>query len=564
MILYLDSGGLFMKSRVRYKEFDQISFADMMVYTKLPEHPFWSNLEKKIDFDFADTLCSVLYTGRGQHPYAPSLKLKIHLIQTYYGLSDRQTEEKIIGDLFIKRFLGLPVDFVGFDHSTIALDRSRMGAAMFKACHFYILAQMYSHGLWGEQSEKWIIDSFAVNPALTSRGAHRLIQHAMIRILQHLKRSHRGSYQLLKSTVALDALSGRLPAQATLSDRMLAFSKLVAQAYSLLQWFQLDDVVALLERELTDPARKTSEGLQQTLQHILEQNSRPVPPDDDASGTDSATQTDKPVYEKIPVHDRPKDRLMSAVDPDARKAKKNRTTRIAGYKMQNLCTTSGVVLNLSVVPANEHDREAMFPMVNEIQAFFQTTPRAILGDTAYGHGMQRILLATLKLPVIAPVPSGSNPSKGYDLARFRFEREQDRYICPNEKASVRKRHIPQKNGWQYFFDKKDCADCPLYTDCTTSKTGRRVFHSDYYDIYEAARAYNDTADGQMDFKQRLLVERKNQELKNDCHLGHPVTKSKPALSVKGYLAAMVVNAKLMVRRLTAPKPGFIRRRVAAS
>jgi hypothetical protein len=141
------------QSRIRYKSFDQISIADSLVYSKLPRHPFWSNVEAKIDFSFADSLCAVLYSERGQHPYAPSLKLKIHLIQTYYNLSDRQTEEKIMGDLFIKRFLGLPVDFFGFDHSTIGLDRSRMGAAMFHACHLYILAQMYSHGLWGDANE---------------------------------------------------------------------------------------------------------------------------------------------------------------------------------------------------------------------------------------------------------------------------------------------------------------------------------------------------------------------------------------------------------------------------
>lgn len=547
-----------MKSHVRYKQFDQISFADMLVYSKLPEHPFWSHLEKNIDFDFADSLCAILYTGRGQHPYAPSLKLKIHLIQTYYGLSDRQVEEKIMGDLFIKRFLGLPVDFFGFDHSTIGLDRSRMGTAMFKACHFYILAQMYSHGLWGDHSERWIIDSFPVTPALSTPGAYRLIQHAMIRILQHLKRNHRGCYQLAMRTLALDAMSVRISLQATDAERLLAFSRLVAQAYGLLQWFQIGDVVTLLEREMTDTARKTSQTLQHTLQAILEQNSRPVPPDDGAADTPSEKHMDKPVYEKIPAGDRPKDRLINAVDPDARVTKK-RSTSIKGYKMQNLCSTSGVVLNVSIVPANEHDREAMFPMVKEIQHFFDTTPRAILGDTAYGHGLQRVLLRALDIPVVAPV-IGANPSpKRYPIDRFHYDRERDAYVCPNEKLTVRKHHIPQSNGWQYLFAKRDCVTCPFHTECTTSKAERRVFHSEFYDIYEAAKAYNNTIEGQMAYKQRLLVERKNHELKNNCGLRQPLTKSKQALRVKGYLAAMVVNAKLMLRRLTAPQPGFIRR-----
>lgn len=552
-----------MKSRVRYKEFDQMSFADMLVYSKLPEHPFWSQLEQKIDFDFADTLCSVLYTGRGQHPYAPSLKLKVHLIQTYYGLSDRQVEEKIIGDLFIKRFLGLPVDFFGFDHSTIGLDRSRMGAAMFKACHFYILAQLYNYGMWGDHSEKWIVDSFASNPALSSPGAQRLIQKAMVRILQHLKRSHRGCFRLAHSTVALDALYARVPLGATDTEKMLAFSKLIAQAYGLLQWFLLEDVANLVQHEMSDPARQRLEALRQTLQQLLEQNSRPLPPNDD-SDTDDVNTTGEPVYEKIPAQERPKNRLMSIVDPEARVARKNRSTLIKGYKVQNLCATSGAVLNVSVVPAIEHDGKAMFPMVKDVQGFFRLTPRAVIGDTAYGHGPQRALLATLDLPVVAPVMPGNNPSKGFDNGKFRYDKARDGYVCPNGKTSIRKKAIPQKDGWQYYFSKHDCQDCPLRKDCTTSKTGRRVFHSNYYDLYEAAKAYNLTTEGQMDFKKRLLVERKNQELKNDCGLGHPLTRSQKALQVKSYLAAIVVNFKLMLRCLATPKAGFIRRHFVAS
>lgn len=553
-----------MTSRVRYKEFDQISFADMMVYSKLPEHPFWSNLEKKIDFTFADKLCSVLYTGRGQRPYAPSLKLKIHLVQTYYGLSDRQVEEKIIGDLFIKRFLQLPVDFFGFDHSTIGLDRSRMGAAMFKACHFYILAQMRCHGLWGDHNEQWIIDSFAANVTLRQRGCHRLIQQTMIRIFQHLKRNNRSVYQFAHSSVSVDEMYARLSSEATDSNKMLAFSKLVAQAYGLLQWFQLEEVATLLQSELTDKANAASQVLQNQLKEILEQNSRFLPPtpDDASDGTHREGEKEELIYEKIPHTERTKDRIVNAVDPAMRVAKKNKKTTIKGYKVQNVCTTSGIVLNVSVIPANEHDRDAMFPMVNELQTFFHLAPRSVLGDTAYGHGKQRAWLDTLDIPIVAPVAPEQNPKNLYEHSKFTYDCEHDQYICPNGKTSCRKRYISQSKGWQYSFDKQDCKNCPFRSECTTSKDARSVFHSDYRDFYEAAKVYNETWDGQWDMKQRLLVERKNQELKNDCHLGAPRTKSKKALAVKSYLAAIVVNFKLTLRRLTAPKPGFNRRYTA--
>jgi hypothetical protein len=551
-----------MKNRVRYKTFDQISFADMMVYSKLPLHSFWSNVETKIDFSFADSLCSVLYSGRGQHPYAPSLKLKIHLIQAYYNLSDRLAEEKIIGDLFIKRFLGLPVDFFGFDHSTIGLDRSRMGTAMFQACHLYILAQMHSLGLWGDKDEQWIIDSFPTNVAMARVGAYRLIQQGMIRIFQHLKRSHRDLFRLAEQSVIRDAMLFRMSSTSSTSEQILAFSKLVAQAYGLLQWFQLDDVALCFQAWPNKNAQQTSVELQAILKRILEENSRVVSPADNDSANSNDDQGDSGSttveYEKIPRKDRPKNQIISVTDPEARVSKKNYTTT-RGYKTQNLCTTGGVVLDTKMIPAMEHDRDAMVEMVQGIQSFFRITPIAVLGDTAYGHGEQRVALASLGITTVAPVITTQNPTGLYDISRFYYDRENDVYRCPNNKTTVRKNHNTKIEGWQHFFAKKDCAGCPFRLECTTNKSRRSVFHSDYYELYETAKAYNASEHGKENHKLRYRVERKNQELKNDCGLGKAQTRSKKALSIKAKFAAMVVNLKHTVRRLFDPSPGFIRR-----
>lgn len=538
--------------QVRYKTFDQLSFADLLVYSKLPPHPFWSHVESKIDFSFADQLCAVLYTGKGQHPYAPSLKLKIHLVQSYYGLADRPTEEKIIGDLFIKRFLQLPVDFFGFDHSTIGLDRSRMGEAMFRACHLYILAQMYHHGLWGEKDEQWIIDSFPVNVQITRPGAYRLIQQALIRLVQHLRKTAPKSVLKAAESLPLDATGVRLNASTETAERMLAFSKLVAQAYGLLQWFHNENVKPLLAGW---EDYKDSEQLQDVLRRILEENSRPTDPNDE-------TKADLPEqiqFEKTPRKERPKDRIVSTVDPQARVAVKRSKVNV-GYKTQNLCTTNGVILDTRTIPANEHDQEATADMTATIQHFFGQTPTALLGDSAYGHGRHRMLLAKQGIHVVAPLQASDNPTGLFPLSSFTYDADQDVYICPDGQVSKRKAYNKKIEGHQYMFDKQTCFSCPLREQCTSSETsGRQVFRSDYVEIYEQARNYNESLTGQTALQQRYTVERKNKELKNDCKLGFPKTRNRKTLQIKSLCAAMVVNLKHTVRSLVNPKPGFNRR-----
>ena len=539
-----------MTIHVRYKHFDQISFADVLVYSKLPLHSFWSYVEKHIDFSFADRLCAVLYTGKGQYPYAPSLKLKVHLIQSYYGLSDRQVEEKIVGDLFIKRFLQLPVDFFGFDHSTIGRDRSRMGEAMFHACHLYILAQMHSHGLWGDKNEQWIIDSFPTNVHLVRPGAYRLIQHALVRLVQHLRKQAPESVRLAIASLPLDAVGVRLRSDASSADFMLAYSKLVAQAYGLLQGLGHETLQPLLAAWKGYPR---SQELQATLMRILEENSRPVDPD-------KGTKDDRPAdvhFEKTPRKERPKDRIESAVDPQARTAVK-RAKVIVGYKTQNLCTTAGVILEVRTVPANEHDQDATADMVGTIQHFFGQTPAALLGDTAYGHGRHRTRLALQDIQVVAPVQQSLSPTGLFPAARFTYDADADVFLCPNGERSVRKNYTAQLEGTQYRFDKKTCLACPLYTQCTTSQSGRSVFRSDYVHLYESAQAYNESLAGKADLLKRNVVERKNHELKNNCGLGRAQTRSRTSLQLKALCAAMVVNLKHTVRQLLNPRPGLLR------
>ena len=539
---------------IRYKTFDQISFADFMVYSKLPVHPFWSHIEDQIDFLFADRLCEVLYTGRGQYPFAPSLKLKIHLVQSYYALSDRLTEEKIIGDLFIKRFLGLPVDFFGFDHSTIGLDRSRLGAPMFYACHLYILAQMYSKGLWGDKDEQWIIDSFPSNIGIAKNGAYRLIQQAIIRIVQHLKRSGPQLYTIAQEALPLDGMNVRLTSQTSQTDRMLAFSKLVAQAHGLLHWFESDQVTSMTTRWSSYPK---SRELQAILRQVLLENSRPRHPEDPNSDESDGALT--VTYEKIPRKERATNRIESVVNPDARIGYKSRSTLIRGYKVQNLCTTGGVVLETKVIPANEHDQDAMCDMVKGIQSFFHTTPSSLLGDTAYGHGKQRLKLATMGIQVVAPLNVTLNPTTLFDISKFTYNVEKDVYTCPNHEESVRKIHNTQLEGSQYYFDKKKCTPCPLRAACTTRVNGRTLFHSDYYNLYKQAKTFNESDDGMTIHKKRYVVERKNQELKNDCRLGKPKATGSESLQLKAWLAAIVVNLKHTIRQKVNPPYGLIRR-----
>jgi hypothetical protein len=201
----------------------------------------------------------------------------------------------------------------------------------------------------------------------------------------------------------------------------------------------------------------------------------------------------------------------------------------------------------------------MEKMVQGVQSYFGITPKSILGDTAYGHGPQREALNELGIKIIAPVMSPKNSTGLYENSLFIYNKETNVYTCPAGKETIGSTVMPKQKGVQYRFEKAACTECPLREKCTTNKVARTVFQSDYHKMYEAAKVVNESEEGKEAYKKRGLIERKNNELKNNCGLGQPRTKGLKALNIKAKLAAVVVNLKLTTRLIFGTNKGFLPR-----
>ncbi len=544
--------------QVRYKQFGQMSFIDTEVYSGLPEHPIWSQVAQLIDFSFADELCAPLYTTRGPRPYAPSLKLKLHIVQRYYNLSDREMEERIIGDLFIKRFLGLPVTFMGFDHSTIGLDRERMGSALFDACHHHILTQAKQQGLWGDNQDVWLIDSFHTNGHIPRLSAYRLIKQAVLRVINHLKRTHHALYVTLSREQDWSQLTAKLPADPTSEECVAAFSQLVLLAYRLLHGFE-QGVIHLMFWSWRDSARQLdSLERQAVLYRVLTENTIPGQPDDPND-----------TYRKRPHKERPSNRLLSSVDLDARVSKKRAVT-YKGDKIQVVTSAAnGIVLVAEPIPGNEPDGDRLQELLDKVMQEQGVKPHTVVADSAYGRGYHRRDLKTKEIRFASVLQSvGDNHTGLYSNEKFHYDAQAGIVTCPVGQTTSKKNHNKQLEGTQYIFPKATCQACPLRDSCTTSVQGRRIFISDYYEEFQEAKALNETEPYKELFKLRYGIERKINEMKNHNGLGDAHTHTRERRRVYVKVVSMVVNLKIFVKQNVKQKNpltlGFVRKRPPAS
>lgn len=537
-----------------YKQFDQLSFADFEVYSVLPDHPIWSRAEEVIDFSFADQICKPLYSSLGQRPYAPSLKLKVHIVQRYYNLSDREMEEKIMGDLFIKRFLGLPVKFTGFDHSTIGLDRDRVGSKLFDACHHHILAQAKQKGLWGDKKDIWLVDSFHTNGHITFLSAYRLIKQGIVRVLNHLKRANKTLFDLAITDLDLNILTSKLPPKPSQEDFEVSFSQLVVLGYGLLHWFEGDKIRPIFWKWSNQKRQLDSLEKQAILYQILKENV-----------SSERTNDSNKQYKKLDHKERPKNRIRSAVDPEVRNGQKSKKVMFEGDKIQVVTTSrTGLVLNAEPIPGNEADGVRLLELIETIRKTHDVKPHAVVADGAYGYATYRREFKTQEIQFVSPLQRKPNPTGLYRNDQFIFDADSQTVTCPTGQVTSHSVRNNVNAGTQYKFPKKICNACPVKAECTTNKAGRTYFVSDYYEELQEAAKFNETDEAKQMMSVRKSIESKNNELKNHNGLGDARFQTMEKRRSDAKIACIVVNMKQLIKHIGGSLTlGFVRKKIPA-
>jgi transposase, IS5 family len=139
----------------RYKQLGMNSFFGNYVYERVvPRDHFLVKLKQVIDWDSFTDILLPAYKGlaeEGRPPYPPVVILKMLILTYLYRFSERQVEEASNFNLAIKEFVGLAVDELAPDHSTLCEFNKRLresgGWAKFQAIGDSVLRQAMAAGI---------------------------------------------------------------------------------------------------------------------------------------------------------------------------------------------------------------------------------------------------------------------------------------------------------------------------------------------------------------------------------------------------------------------------------
>lgn len=490
---------------LRKENSKQISALDEYYYDKtVPHNHLLRQINRTVDFSFVRILLSDRYSKhRGRPAEEPEFMFKICLLEYLYNLSDVQVIEHIRVNLAYRWFLGLNIDDSLPDDTTISYFRvNRVGLDKFQQIFQHIINQCIEHGLIKAKPKRAIIDST------------HIIADAAVPTWLTLVR------QALKS--GIDDLSLVNPVKA---------------AYFQQQYEQL-------WKELKGKTRD------EKLPYILKIANELVEFGESLLSEDENESSAILILKKVIADrtDTAKDRIISIVDPDARTGRKSDTRTIQGYKDHIMIDEeSEIITAVKITPANAEDGDQLTDLVTQFHKNHNIVLKEVSADKAYWFGKNLHFLHENNIVASISVMKTKQDLTGlFTPNNFTFDREKMQVTCPNGITTNKfKKSKKNREGFEFRFMKSQCNGCPLRAQCTTSKTVRSVYISNYYFDLKRGRAHYQTEKYKEARKNRWLIERRHADKVRNHGLRRSRYRGLERTSIHALMSSIASNIKRM-------------------
>ena len=506
----------------------QLSFDTAYLYDDaagIPEDHWSRGFFEHVYCAFDDADFAELYEDGGRYPVSPSLLSGLTLLQYMFGASDRVAVENTIMRRDWRIALGITRDYAGFDPSVLCRFRQRLVAhGREREILDRVLGKLGELGLLAGR-RKLRVDATHVVADVTRLSRAEVIREAMrVVVCAAYKRypelRDRADFRCLYETYGEEVWVGGGSGRQVSDEELAELGR---------------DAVLLLS--LVGP-REVKGGA--ILAQVLEENF-------EVEGAE----------EHPPPRDgeqRPRDRIATPHDPDARYGKK-RNYKWLGDKAHFVETADRDRINFLIDVMVTDPRIADSTVLLKLAWRSRLAVReaeTLLADTGYAAAANSRQAAEMGLDLIAP-PRFSNRSGKIPLSEFGLDFERRVATCPEGRESLWWRE--RDRDLQIRFDMKVCAACPRRAECTDSTRGRTLAPSREYQQLLRDRARAETADWRALYRQRAGIEATISELVHRCGLRRSRYRGAPFRALHVFLSAAALNVRRMLRAILEQRAG---------
>lgn len=437
---------------------------------------------------FPDALFDDLFAANvGRRSVPPLVVAVVMVLQRLEGLSDREAVERFTFDARWKYAAGgLPFDAPGFAHTVLVDMRARLARSGRPNRIFERTLEVAREaGLVGVRR---VLDSTPLHDAVATMDTVTLVRSAIRGVLGAAGEREPALRTVLRRDDDYRS-SGKPAADWDDADARAALVDALAR--------DGEAVLGSLEGEpLSAPLAEAATLLATVLGQDLE------------AGPDGRIRIARRVAP---------DRVVSAVDPDARHGHKTSHHSFDGYKGHvALDPDTELVTATAVTPGSTGDASVALGLIAaELAAATPAEPPIVYGDSAYGTGPVLAALDAAGAVSRVKVQPASGVAGMFTKDDFTIDLDAGTVTCPaGRRAPIR--HLSY-TGAQFG---RGCLACPLVARCTTSPGGRTITINVHEALLTAGRGATRDPVWRADYRAtRPKVERKLAHLVRRRHGG---------------------------------------------
>jgi len=474
----------------------QRSFFDAQsVPNRVPLDSFYGRMGTVSDVLFSDEDLAMMYSpDNGRPSLPPSLLSGVLLLQFYDGVSDGEAVQRLLFDLRWKVALNLPLDYAGFDPSSLTYFRKRLVENGQERYAFSRLIAVGREAGFIPERVTLLTDTTNVKGAGAVQDTYTLLRKGTRKLLKAagfaLPGKRRGLSPQTRDLVEryVDQDSKADIDWADPQQRLAQLQILVADAEAALE--------LATEQSDDDEVRYLAWLLTKILGDDLE--------------------TDEQGQSKIGQGTAP-DRIISLTEPEMRHGRKSKAHRFNGFKaIVSIEQSSEMILDIADVTASGSDGAHLLPTIQRSEAEAQVIVERVIGDGAFGSGKNRAACDDYPdhaVDLVSPLAKPADPE--VHKSAFQIDLEAETATCP-QGQTVNGQSGPKQEGRStllFTFPRATCEACPLFERCVRSKTkGRTVRSGPYEAELQAARLRQQGEEFDALYRLRPAVERKIGEL----------------------------------------------------
>lgn len=269
--------------------------------------------------------------------------------------------------------------------------------------------------------------------------------------------------------------------------------------------------------------------------------------------------------ERSPNNPDQQPKALSPSDPAAAWTTRGRHKVMFGYSLNYLIDLEhAVIVDVEATPTRiSKEVDATETMIERTEHRFALAPDHVAADVAYSTSEMLGWLVGRGIDPHIPVwDKGRRDDGTFSREDFRYDRQEDRYVCPNGK-NLRQYRLagrlgkakPPKDGLlRYRAKKGDCDGCDLKRRCCPKDAARKILRSIHEEARDHTRSLMESDAYGRSRVQRKKIETLFGEVKRNLALTRLRLRGVSGASDEFLLTATVQNLKRLAKLAAIPPP----------